>query len=50
MTLEYDLLCLIPVAIFHRAFEVCAMVAVEVLEYPILVLQPAKLGPLRGLW
>lgn len=39
VALEYNLLCLVPVSVFHGALQVRAMVAVEVLEYAVLVLQ-----------
>ena len=47
MPLEHNFLRLIPVAIFHRALQICSMVAVEVLEYPILILQAAIASLLR---
>ena len=39
MALQHDLLCLVPIAIFLRALQICAMVAVEVLKYPVLVFE-----------
>jgi hypothetical protein len=39
MALQYNLLRLVPITIFHRTFQIRAMVAVQVLENPILVLQ-----------
>jgi hypothetical protein len=41
VALEQNLLRLVPVAVFHGALDVGAMVAVQVLEDPVLVLQPA---------
>src|SRR4051812_24756545 len=46
MALEKNLLCFVPVAILHGALEVGAVVAVQVLEDPVLVLQP----PIHPLW
>ena len=47
MALEQDFLRLIPIAIFHRTLQICSMVAVEVLEYPILIFQAAIASLLR---
>jgi hypothetical protein len=41
VALEQNLLGLVPVAVFHGALDVRAMVAVQVLEDPVLVLQAA---------
>lgn len=41
MTLEDNLLRLVPVTILHRALQVSTVVAVEVLEDPVLVPQAA---------
>lgn len=49
MTLQDNLLCLVPVTIFHRALQVCAMMPIQILKYPILILQSSKLGPFRWL-
>ena len=46
MTLEYDFLRLVPISIFHGALEIRTMVAVQVLEDAVLVLQ-ASIRPLR---
>ena len=48
VALEYDLLCLVPVSVFHGALQVRTMVAVEVLEDAVLVLQ-ASICALRGI-
>jgi hypothetical protein len=37
MTLQYDFLCFVPIAIFHRTLQIRPMVSVQVLKYPILV-------------
>lgn len=47
MALQQDLFCLVPIAIFHCALKVGTMMAIEVLEYPILIFQTAKVGSLR---
>lgn len=39
MPLEYDLLRLMPVTIFHGTLQVRPMVSVEILEYPVLITQ-----------
>lgn len=39
MPLEYDLLRLMPVAIFHGTLQVRPVVSVEVLEYSVLITQ-----------
>ena len=39
MALEYDFFRLVPVSVFHRALQIGAMVPVQVLEDPVLVLQ-----------
>lgn len=41
MALLHDFLCLVPIAIFHRALQICAVVAIKVLEDTILVLESA---------
>lgn len=46
MAFQDYLLRLVPIAIFHRTLQICPMVAVKILKYPILILQPSKFGPL----
>lgn len=46
MALEYNFLGLMPVSIFHRALQIGAMMSIEVLEDPVLILQ-TSVGPLR---
>lgn len=41
MTLQNNILSPVPIAIFHRGFDVSPMVTVQIGEYPILVLQAA---------
>ena len=47
MALQYDFLCLVPIAILLRALQVCTVVAIQILEYPILVFQSSEVCPLR---
>lgn len=47
MALENDLLRLVPISIFHRALQIGAMVAVQIREYPILVLETSISSLLR---
>ena len=49
MTFQYYLLGLIPIAILHRTLQISAMVSVQILEYPVLVFQSAKVCSLRWL-
>jgi hypothetical protein len=39
MAFQQDFLGLVPVSVLHRALQVGPMVTVEVLKYPILILQ-----------
>ena len=43
MSLENDLLGLVPISIFLRTLEICTMVTVEVGEYPVLISQASVL-------
>jgi len=47
VALQHNLLGLVPVAILHGRLQICAMVAIKVLEYAILVLQ-ASIASLLG--
>ena len=49
MSLQYYLLCLIPVAVLHRALQIRAMMPVKILENPVLVLQSTEVCPLGRL-
>lgn len=49
MALQYNLFRLVPIAIFHGALEIRAMMAVKILEDSVLVLQSAKMSFL-GRW
>ena len=49
MTFQYYLLRFVPVAVLHRTLQIGAMMPVKVLEYPVLVLQPTEVCPLRWL-
>lgn len=44
---QYYLLGLIPIPVFHGTLQVRPMMPIQVLKYTILVLQPAKVSPLR---
>ena len=46
MALQDDLLCLVPIAVLLRTLQIRTVVAVQVLENPVLVLQ-AAICPLR---
>jgi hypothetical protein len=39
MAFIQDILCLVPVTVFHRTLQICSMVAVQVGEDPILIPQ-----------
>ena len=41
MAFQKDVFCSIPVAVFHRTFEVGAVMAVEILEDAILIFETA---------
>lgn len=50
MALQYDLLRFIPVTVFLCALQICAMMTVEILEYPVLILQSPKMCSFWRLW
>ncbi len=47
MAFQDYLLGLIPIPVFHGTLQIRPMVPVQVLEYTILVFQPAEVSPLR---
>ena len=38
MALEYDLLCLVPIAIFLRVLQISSVMAVKILKDAVLIL------------